>query len=316
MSSEVLALLEGYTVKEAIHNIQNQEDDNVISFYIYVVNEAKQLVGVLSLKQLLLSRPGEVLKDIMSRDVLKVNLDTHQEDVAQMVERYDFLAVPVVNSSNELVGVITVDDVIDVIREEGEEERLAMGRLSSFEDLSLSNQVKARLPWIFISFVGGLVSFGLFYSLASTFGQSMVESVAWLFAAFLPLLLAMGATLGHQSLTIAAELFRKDQGSQETLIKRLLKELQVGLVFSVIFGALAAIMVGLAVDSVLMALMLALTLSLQIVFAALIGALLPYSLRKLSVDPMVVSIALLTAVVDISAICFLFGINLSFAALI
>jgi magnesium transporter len=123
MSSELIALDENLTASEAIAAIQREDDDHV-AFYIYVTNKRDQLVGVLSLKQLILSRPQQVLRDIMSTDVISVQLTTPHTEVAHVVEKYDFLSVPVVDQEHKLVGVITVDDVIDVIREEATEDFL------------------------------------------------------------------------------------------------------------------------------------------------------------------------------------------------
>lgn len=126
MGSEFLTINEALSVRESIEKIQTMDED-LISFYIYVVNDASRLVGVLSLKQLLLSRPQDILKDIMSTDVISVSISTEQTEVARIVEKYDFLSLPVTDENGELVGVITVDDVIDVIREEAAEDIQALG---------------------------------------------------------------------------------------------------------------------------------------------------------------------------------------------
>ena len=126
MSSEFLTIHENFSVQDSIKKIQAIDED-LISFYVYVVNDASQLVGILSLKQLLLSKPQDSLGEIMSRDVISVNIATDQNEVARIVEKYDFLSLPVTNNKRELVGVITVDDVIDVIREGANEDIQAMG---------------------------------------------------------------------------------------------------------------------------------------------------------------------------------------------
>ena len=145
MSSEFLTIHETLNVEDSIKKIQAIDED-LISFYIYVVNDASQLVGVLSLKQLLLSRPQEILKDVMSTDVITVDIATDQNEVAKIVEKYDFLSLPVINKKRELVGVITVDDVIDVIREEAAEDIQAMGMGGADLDESYWTHINPGFP--------------------------------------------------------------------------------------------------------------------------------------------------------------------------
>lgn len=150
MATEIFSLNEELTVREAIQAIQDAEDAEMV-FYLYVTDEHGHLVGVLSLRQLLTVPPSRKLKDIMGREVISVQTGTDQEEVARVVEKYDILAVPVVNDTNKLMGIITVDDVIDVLREEATEDIYKMVG-SSDEELLLGNQAlkiaRLRLPWL------------------------------------------------------------------------------------------------------------------------------------------------------------------------
>ena len=162
MSSDYLALNQDLNVSDAIKEIQTKGEEGLITFYVYVVDDLNHLIGVLSLKQLLLNKPTVPLKTIMSSDIISVRVDTDQEIVAKTVEKYDYLSIPVVDAGNELIGVVTVDDAIDVIREEAQEDFLAMGRAGSGVSTYLGH-LQARLPWLLLSFLGGGVGFYLVY---------------------------------------------------------------------------------------------------------------------------------------------------------
>lgn len=203
MTSEVLTMEEGTTVSDAILTIQGSEDD-LITFYIYVVNESKQLVGVLSLKQLILHRPAVLLKDIMETDVISVDVNTEQVEVAKIVEKYDFLALPVTDNSNKMVGVITVDDVIDVIREEASEELLSRGMAGSTDNDSFWEHFKGRLPWFTLSLAFGVLSF---YSLYRGLPRGE-DGVSWDFICTIPLALFVVTLLSNQTATISVDRLR------------------------------------------------------------------------------------------------------------
>ena len=306
MSSEVLAMKEDMSVAQVIGQIQ-KEDEDLVAFYIYVVNEQEQLVGVLSLKQLLLSRPSAKLKSIMSTDIITVALSTNQAEVARIVERYDFLSLPVVDESNRLVGVITVDDVIDVIREEAEEDFLAMGRAGWTGDADFKGLLKARWPWLTLAFIGASFCFSLIYFI-TFFGQPYLkENLWWLVAAFVPVILVMGATAGHQSATFTVGALRTRSDHDIAPMPHILKEVMVGSAFSICFSGLV-ILVGFTVFGLnQLALILGLSLGFQIIFSMVLGSSIPFLLKLMGLDPTVASMPLLTAIADISAITVLFG---------
>ncbi len=173
MTTEILKLSESLTVKEAIESLQKDVEDAEATFYVYIVDENNRLVGVLSLKQLLLSKQTDKLKDLMTKEIIEVSVTTDGQDVARLVERYDFLSLPVVDENFVLLGAITVDDVIDVIREEAKEELLAMGQTDILGG-------KGYL-WLAIAFVVG-ISFSFWIlnitdqSFANIFGGTSFES--------------------------------------------------------------------------------------------------------------------------------------------
>ena len=167
MTTEFLSFKEDATVAEVIQELQADEDDRIL-FYVYVINQSGHLVGVLSLKHLLLAKKNTVLRDLMTTNVIAAKTDTDQEQVADIVERYDFLSIPVVDEGNKLVGVITVDDVIDVIKEEAEEDLLAMAQAGWGLNMSWREHLQARIPWLLLSFfIGAVTAVQTAYNLVS-----------------------------------------------------------------------------------------------------------------------------------------------------
>lgn len=210
MTSEVLSLNENQTVSEAIQKIQDSEED-LISFYVYVVNDAGHLVGVLSLKQLILHKPAILLKDIMETGVMSVEVVTGQMEVAKIVEKYDFLALPVVDTEKKLMGVITVDDVIDVIREEASDEMISRGMAGYSGEQSFWEHFRARLPWFFLCLIGGLICF---YSLYGGLFKHN-QNIPWELVCMIPMALFLVTILSNQTATLAVDHLRSGKSKSE-----------------------------------------------------------------------------------------------------
>ena len=321
MSSDFLSLQQNMTVAQAIEQIQDQDEDLAITFYVYVVNDSGHLLGVISLKQLLLNRRNEVLKNIMSRDVISTNLSEDQEEVAKMVEHYDFLSIPVVDAANKLMGVITVDDVLDVIRAEGEEDLLAMGQVGTLGESPWSG-FKARAPWLFLSFLGGVACFAVIEIIvASTghelFGHNWVNRSSWLIVAFLPLILTMGATAGNQATTVAIGVLAKT-GHLETkkILSHVMGELTLCLAISILFSLLVWGLAALFYSAMTwLGFVMSLALILQMLFSVGIGSSVPFFLNRLSIDPVVGSVPLLTTVINLTAVALLFLLSFRFGGI-
>ena len=199
MDTDLLALSEDKTVAESIAYIQQVGDrDNV--FYLYVVDRDRHLVGVTSLRQLLLSPPDRTLREVMAKSLIKVSTETDQEDVAQLAARYGLLAIPVTDDSNHLVGIVTLDDIIDVIEDEATEDFFKMVGTSDDELVYQDRSFKVagiRLPWLLFNLTG-LVLAG---ALISFFEVTLKEAL-FLFA-FVPAIMGMGGNIGSQTSTIA-----------------------------------------------------------------------------------------------------------------
>lgn len=308
MSSDFLALREQQTVADAIREIQSKDQEDLVTFYLYVVNDTGHLIGVISLKQLLLSKPSEVLGKIMSRDVLTVSLETPQDEVARVVERYDFLCVPVVNSQNELMGVITVDDIIDVIREEGEEDILAMAGVNSSSSSGLWDQLKSRWPSLFMSFITGLAILFIIFSLSHKLGLYEDSPIAVFLMCFLPLLLSLGATTAHQAATVAAGNAKDQSLKGFELFKYIGKELQISSILALILALFAGLTCFLFFQNWLLTLVIFLSVVVQIVLAVLLASTVPHWMRRLSEDLIISSVIVVNMLVDIAAVLVLFDI--------
>ncbi len=232
MTPQVLSVDQSLTVAEAIQFIQ-QSDEDLITFYVYVTNEAHQLVGVLSLKQLILHKPSMILSDIMEPDVISVEVTTDQVEVAKIVEKYDFLAIPVVDHSKNLVGVITVDDVIDVIREEASDELLSRGMAGVGGEEGFWDHFVARVPWFFLCLFGGLICFYFLY-------QGLVDrraQIPWQLICMIPMAQFLVTILSNQTASLALEFFR----SGEDKIKGLSGILKQEFMLSFFMGALLSL---------------------------------------------------------------------------
>lgn len=310
MNSDFLAFDQNFSVQEAIDFIQSEESESLITFYIYVVADEDKLIGVLNLKQLLLAKKKDTLQELMKLDVISVSVETGQEQVARVVEKYDFLSVPVVDSSGALVGVITVDDVLDVIREEAEEELLQRGQAGGDMESSLFEHFKARLPWVLLAFLGGLLCFSIIYLFTEQYrqeyGQATFLNLWLLITAVLPLILSLGSVLSTQSATMTLSgirlgLFKKPK----TGLKHFIKELFLGFSFSILLSLLLFIVSHfLPIKSIYELLILGVVF--QIFLSISLGALVPLVFDKLGLNATVSALPVLTILLDIIFISVLF----------
>jgi magnesium transporter len=298
MSPEYFALSEELTAKEAIERIQTQGESEA-SFYVYVVDARNQLVGVLSLRQLIMQPPFTLLRDCMVADPIRVATDTDQEEVAQIVARYDLLAVPVVDAANLLVGVVTVDDVIDVMREEATEDILKMAG-TTVEEVTSPGVVRGawiRFPWLAASFLGGLVGIGLL----ARFESALVGTIQLAF--FLPIVLAMAGNVASQCAMVVVRGIatgRLDLGSVGRILGH---EIGTSLLLAVTFGlglGVCAALLGYGPSS--LPLVAGIAITCAILLAALLGTILPLFFSRIGVDPAIASGPFVTTSTDLVGI--------------
>ena len=242
----------------------------------------------------------------MILEVVSVTIDAHQEQVAKVVERYDFLSLPVVDAQGNLSGVITVDDVLDVIRQEAEEDLLQMGQAGWGIDVSIGEHLKARWPWVALAFIGGTLCFSVVYLFGFIKYQYSQVASLWLVAAFIPMLLSLGATVGGQAATIAIGVIRSNKLDLFKWGSHLGREVQLGSIFAIILGAVVWFMGEQLFPSYELSTTIALATFFQIIFSTMIGCLIPFAFHRIGIDPTMASLPLFTVISDLSAIGILF----------
>jgi len=293
------------TAREAIASLQKEYQDVEMPFYLYAVDENGHLVGVSSLRQLVLVPPETPLKAFMTTDVFSVQTDMDQEEVAKMVARYDILAVPVVDESHRLVGIVTVDDVIDIFRAEATEDILKMAGVGDefIETKSISKSTRTRLPWLFASCLGGIVAFYVINHF-----ESSLSRFAYL-AAFIPVIMGMGGNIGTQSSTIVVRGLATGRLSVRDIRTVVFKELVIGGMLGVFYGLLIGAVAQVSYSRLSFALAVALAVLSSMSVAALVGSLVPMFFARLNIDPAVATGPFVTTAIDIISVFFYFQIS-------
>lgn len=312
MSPDVFALPRNTSVREAIETLQASHEDLEMAFYLYVVNEHGHLVGVCSLRQLVVSQPDQLLDEIMAPEVTSVTTDTDQEVVAKLVARYNFLAVPVTDEANRLVGIVTVDDVIDVIKEEATEDMLMMagaGGAIDSADTPLAS-AKLRMPWLLASFFGGLGSMVII----RLFEATLLEVAA--LAAFIPITLGMGGNVGTQAATLVTRGLALGKVNTEQFVTVVGREVATGCLLGAAYGLMLGVVASMIyadTGASWHTWQLALTVSLGIAtcmsVAALVGGAFPLLFERLGIDPAIAVGPFVTTTVDITGIAVYFVIG-------
>ena len=304
METDIFTLYQDTTCGEALKTLQDQKDAEMV-FYLYITNEDDSLVGVASLRALATTPTDTMLKHIMVKKVHYVRPETDQEDVAQIVAQYNYLAVPVVDDDNKLIGIVTVDDVVDVIREEATEDFLQMAGAGKDREILLKStweNAKVRLPWLFASWMGGIIA-------ASVIGtyEYMLESIVAL-AAFIPIIIGMGGNIGTQSSTIIVRGMATGRIEIGSELSVLIKEIKVGLLLGILYG----IMLGLFANfkfietDPMLGVVVGLSICCSMLLAVTVGTFTPLILRKLDVDPAVATSPFVTTSIDILGVLLYF----------
>ncbi|HVQ13864.1 MAG TPA: magnesium transporter [Vicinamibacterales bacterium] len=308
MNPNVFALNEDITVGEAITEIQSSRDVEMV-FYLYVVDERRHLVGVVSLRRLLLVSPETPLKRIMTADLISARADMDQEEVARQVAAYNLLAIPVVDAENKLVGIITVDDVIDVIKDEATEDIYRLAGVSGDERAftPAGESLRKRLPWLGINLLTAFLAaavVGLFENTIDLFP---------VLAVFMPIVAGMGGNAGTQTLTVIVRGIALGELTWSNSRKALLKEVAVGLGNGVVLGATAAAVVWMVRGSPTLGLVLGMAMIINMFVAAAAGTLVPLGLRAANVDPALASSVFITTMTDMFGFFSFLGLATVFA---
>ena len=305
MAKELIKVNVNWPIVNCVREMRKQAEDVDQVFTVYVVDDNDVLLGIVSLKKMLLSSTRALIKDIYKEGIRSVEAHTKAEDVAKLMEKYDLVVVPVVDKEHRLLGRITVDDVMDVVREETSKDYQMMSGIS--ENIETTDNVlvmsRARLPWLLVAMFGGIAG-------AMVIGNYEEElQLNPQMAFFIPLVVAMGGNVGIQSSALIVQGLANDTLSKDGMVKRILKELIVGLIN------------GLACTAVLMAysflfsypLALSLTIGASllavILFAAAFGTFMPLTLNRMKIDPALATGPFITTSNDIIGLLFYFMIG-------
>lgn len=294
---------EATSCREAIEALQTKENVEMV-FYLYAENDAEQLVGVTSLRNLLTHPASTRIADIMTTEVITVNPLTDQEEVARTVSRYGLLAVPVVDENRRLLGIVTVDDVVDVIKEEAAEDMLLMAGMDESADVAETSTFKAtrqRLPWLLITMLGGMVS----SEVISRFQPLLAEEAALI--TFIPVMMGMGGNVGIQAATLMVRNLATGRASNEPAGTMVFRELRIGALIGVAFALLVGGFAALRHGDAHLGGTIALAGVAQLATSATFGTLVPLGMSRVGVDPAVATGPFVTTGIDMLALLIYFS---------
>lgn len=305
MSPEYFSVLPQATVGEALSALQSADEIPDSAFYVYVVDEDERIVGVCSLRMLVTSRPNQVVSDIMLTELITVLPDTDQEDVAELVSRYDVVAIPVVDAQLRMLGVVEVDDVVDVIREEATEDILKMA--GAGEDLaearSFVSSFRARWRWLGAAAAGGM----LVATTLSSYHHALASAPT--LALFMPVVAGMGGNVGIQSSTIVVRGLAVGFVETARVRRLVLREVSLGSTLGVIYGSAIAVCawwLHVQEDPIRMGLVVAAGTAGSMTIAAFVGTCTPLVLDRFGIDPAIATGPFVTTSVDVMGLLFYF----------
>lgn len=298
MTTEFIALSLDLNAQVALNELSKAAPDAETIYYVFVVDEANKLVGVVSLRDLIIASEQTLIKDIMRTDVKSINVAAHRQEAAKLISRYGFLALPVVDDSGILLGIVTVDDAMMIVEEEGTEDIYKLAGSDYDENVALGKsnpwqRAKRRLPWIMIAVVGEIFS----GRVINSFSQALETLVALSF--FIPVLMDMGGNVGTQSAAIVVRALAIGEMKSISLIKNVLRELAVGIILGLANGALVAVIAYIWTGNGLIGITVGLAMIFNLALAATLGAFIPLLWHRVGYDPAVASGPLVTTILDI-----------------
>lgn len=307
MTTEYASLPGGITVGEAINQLRLQAPNSETIYYVYIVDADRRLRGFVTLRRLILAKTSAVVDTIMDRDVISVRVTEDQEKVAQMMARYDFLAVPVVDQQDQLVGIITHDDVLDVLQEEATEDAQRQAAVQPLDESYLATPLLTiawkRGGWLLFLFAAGFLSAHVLQSY-----QKLSKIYEWL-ALFVPLVIATGGNAASQTATLVIRTMALGELTKESVPRLVRRELAVGLILG---GSLAlcGFVLSQGLITAYQSLVVAVTIPLVVVAGTMIGAVLPISLKSMGLDPAMMSTPLIASLLDVFGIVLYFNVAL------
>ena len=294
MTSAEVVLHKDITVDEALQHLRTVGPDTESIYYLFVVDDQVRLVGVVSLRQLVIADPSTRIEDILDPDAISVRADIDQEEAARLMLRYDLLALPVVDENNHLLGVITHDDLVDVLEEEATEDIFRLGGVPEEHppDVSFASALKTRLPWLVLNLGTAMASATVLSLFENTIAQIAVVT------AFFPMVAGVSGSAGTQTLTVIVRGLALGEIESRDALRALTREVAIGLANGFALGILVSIIAMIWKGTPLLGFVVGIATLLNMITAALAGVLVPLGLQSLKVDPALASPVLVTTLTD------------------
>ena len=305
LSKEYVAIKAEQTVEQVINDLREKNLSSHAVSYVYVVDNGNRLVGVISLRELVSAQPGEIISKIMATKVVAVSEDLDQEEVAKLVQEHNFIALPVINKNKELMGIVTVDEVLDILQEETTEDFHKMASIGKVK-LNLNEAgplllFQKRIPWLLV-----LVFMNIFSGAGIAYFEETIEAVIAL-VFFLPLLIDSGGNAGAQSATLMVRSLATGDVKLSDWFKLLRKEVSVAVMLGLSLGV-AVSLIGVFRAGSDVAVVVAMTMVVVVLVGSLIGMSLPFVLSRFKMDPATASGPLVTSIADIAGVLIYFSI--------
>lgn len=307
MTPELISLKEGFTVAQALERIRRLAKTTETIYYLYVTDGARRLTGILSLRDLVTAQPHQIIGEIMTRDAIYVHTDTDQEEVARLIQHYDFLAVPVVDREDRLVGIVTVDDVIDIIQQETTEDIYALGGGvqsggDNYFQTDLLTVARKRVVWLFVLLLTNTVTGTIIKA-----QEDILQQVVTL-AAFIPLLTGTGGNVGAQSSTVVIRGMNTEEISAMGPVQVIGREAIAGALLGTMLGTVATVWAFTLQGNLSVAIAVGASLVAISLLASVSGSALPFLFRLLGLDPALMSAPFITTAVDVLGVLIYFNL--------
>ena len=311
MTPEFVHLHKGITVAMALEEVKVDAVEKETIYTIYITDAKGKLEGAISLRDLLIANPDAAIESVMKKVPINVSTDTDQEEVARLLQKLDWLAVPVVDKENRLVGIVTIDDAVDILEDETTEDILAGGGIFASKETNRSEvlvkgslwaTLKVRMPFLFITIIGGLLA-----AIVLDGFEEVLESVV-VVAFFIPLIMDMGGSVGTQSSTAFARGVVLGHINLSKFLTHLAREIGIGFCIGIIAGTISGAIATVWQGSIMLGLAVGVSLALTVTLAATLGFLVPFALMKLNADQAAGAAPIITTLKDISGILIYFTI--------
>lgn len=308
MATEFVTIDENYTVEETLKYLQHEAPDAETAYYLYVVDKKNVLKGVVSLRDIVCNNFNKKIEEITNTNVITVKYDMDQEEVARKFEKYGFLTIPVVDENNKILGIVTVDDIVEILQEENTEDIHRLGGIDKEEkvDGSVIESIKSRLPWLIVNLVTAILA----ASVVGAFEGTISKVVS--LATFMPIVAGMGGNAGTQSLTIIVRGIALGELNKENGKKIFLKEVLVGLITGIVIGFIISILGYIWERNYIFGIVIGVAMILNMIVATMAGYIVPIVLKKLKVDPALASAVFVTTATDVLGFFFFLGLATMF----